>query len=496
MKQTPLTGIDDMAFHIPRLYLPIEILARHRNLDCGKLKDGLGLEAMSLTDVHEDAATMAANAARKLIEKNKLSPQEIGRIYVGSESLVDGAKPLASYVLAMLSDYFNPEYGPHAFLHTDVVDMTFACIGGVDALHNTLDWVRLGENRTAIVICTDNARYELGSTGEYTQGAGAVALLIRQKPRLLAIEEPVGVAAVSEHDFFKPLRRISRDKLPDGFAFPFLSDKEAYLDIHKIFPVFDGPYSNTCYANRLKQAYMHFSRLKARHKLSDWGRIVFHLPYAFHGKRMFPEIFLEEYIRNPELRKQLLEEDPSFPENKSLKTVAKTPLYQQFVREKIEKGQRASSLTGNLYTGSVFLSLMSLLESDLRDGTPLENMRVGFCTYGSGSKSKVFEGVVQKEWKPIVDKFGLFDALLQRTPIDFDVYEALHSGSITESILPPEDEFYLKSVATAEPLYGVRTYAFAAPKAGATKGRAQMTESGKAANSDCGITRQSVTRHH
>jgi hydroxymethylglutaryl-CoA synthase len=70
-----------------------------------------------------------------------------------------------------------------------VVDLTFACIGAVDALQNSLDWVRMGEDRMAIVIGSDVAKYELASTGEYTQGAGAIALLVKENPRLLAFDE-------------------------------------------------------------------------------------------------------------------------------------------------------------------------------------------------------------------------------------------------------------------------------------------------------------------
>ncbi|MFT4644948.1 MAG: hydroxymethylglutaryl-CoA synthase, partial [Planctomycetota bacterium] len=128
-----MIGIDDMAFYVPNIYLSIKELAEARNIEYAKLNKGLGLTTMSLADVHEDAASMAANAVLKLIKKNNLKPQDIGRIYVGSESATDGAKPIASYVVSMLADYFKEEFGENSFIHTDVVDMTFACIAGIDA---------------------------------------------------------------------------------------------------------------------------------------------------------------------------------------------------------------------------------------------------------------------------------------------------------------------------------------------------------------------------
>ena len=469
-----MPGIDDMAFHVPKIYLPIEELADKRAIAYAKLNKGLGLEAMSLADVHEDASTMAANAVKSLIEKNELNPTEIGRIYVGSESAFDGAKPIASYVLSMLTDHFEKQYGENAFLNTDVVDMTFACIAGVDALHNTLDWVAADTTRMGIVVCTDNAKYELESTGEYTQGAGAVAMLVKDKPRLIEIDNPIGVATVGVHDFFKPVRRVSKQTLVDnlagkglnGVASGFsvdnvIASNEKFVDIHKIFPVFDGQYSNECYSQRMQQAYTNFCDKKPSHHLDNWDRVVFHLPYAFHGKRVFSDVFYEAYKNSPELKAQLLELAPDFEQNPNTKLIAKTPMYQQYVTEKIEKAQRASSLIGNLYTGSIFMALMSMLESEVEDGMELENKTVGFCSYGSGSKSKVFEGKVQPEWKSVVEEFNLFLKLSERQAISFELYEKLHNEQFTESVLPPENEFYLKAISTDSYLYGKRTYAYA-----------------------------------
>ncbi len=111
-RQSPavLAGIDDMSLYVPRTYLPMEALAEARGYELSKLRDGLGLQAMSFPDVHEDAATMAANAVLDLMEKNKLDPRQIGRIYLGTESALDGSKPMATYVLGMLTDYYAREY--------------------------------------------------------------------------------------------------------------------------------------------------------------------------------------------------------------------------------------------------------------------------------------------------------------------------------------------------------------------------------------------------
>ena len=305
--------------------------AEFRGADYGKLSKGLGLEAMAIPDVHEDTATMGANAVSRLIDRNSLDPSSIGRIYLGTESALDGAKPTATYIMDMLEQRYSEKFGENSFRNCDVVDMTFACIGAVDAMHNTLDWVARGgqeRNRIGIVVFADNAKYDLGSSGEYTQGAGGGAILIRHNPRLLAIPDIWGVSTMPVHDFFKPRREIETRtvvenvlELAEESGARFTSNlaekilkllprskkknqtifENEKIMIHKDTPVFDGQFSNRCYSESVKQAFIDFRRKaieEGRYNPEDdeiltnqWSRIIVHLPYAFQGKRMFPDVF-------------------------------------------------------------------------------------------------------------------------------------------------------------------------------------------------------------
>ena len=56
--------------------------------------------------------------------------------------------------------------------------------------------------RKALVVCTDVARYALSSAGEPTQGAGAVAMIISENPRLVALEP--GVSGSFARDVVAP----------------------------------------------------------------------------------------------------------------------------------------------------------------------------------------------------------------------------------------------------------------------------------------------------
>ena len=127
-------GIEAASYFAPSLYLEIKDLAEKRGIDPAKLEKGLGLHKMAFPDVQEDAATFAAEALLKLIQDYDLNPKDISRIYLGTESALDAAKPTASYAMQMVEKVLEPNFGERVFKHCDVVDLTFACIGAVDAL--------------------------------------------------------------------------------------------------------------------------------------------------------------------------------------------------------------------------------------------------------------------------------------------------------------------------------------------------------------------------
>ena len=445
------TGIDAIAFDIAKLHLPIKTLAEVRNIEPEKLEKGLGLIKMTLPDVHQDAVVFAANALTRLIEDNHLNPAEIARIYVGTESGIDNSKPIGSFLVALM----DQKFGHNTFLHVDTVDFTFACIGAVDALHNCIDFVRLNPNQKAIVIATDIAKYDLESTGEYTQGAGAVAMLVSANPRILAFDNHWAVSTKGVFDFFKPYRTLAKkDILNIDANEPWFGNLEAHIEIHKDQPVFDGQYSNTVYTDRTREAYHTFKKLTHTNTslYNTWESIVMHLPYAFQGRRMFAELFALD-AETPLLTGT--EEDYQT----RLRDISKGDDYKVFVTHKLQPAEAASSLIGNLYTGSVFMGLLSTLVVKAADGVDLSGKKIGFLAYGSGSKSKVFEGTVQPGWQEAAQNTRLFETLAQSTEIDFDTYSKLHKKEQGYSVKAPVNEWVLDAIEADLPnLVGARYY--------------------------------------
>lgn len=446
-------GIDAIQFDVPKIYLPISTLAANRNIETDKLTKGLGLQKMSFLDVHQDVITLGANALVKLIEQEKINLSEIAKIYVGTESGIDNSKPIASYLHQLIED----KYGANSLQNCDIVDLTFACIGAVDALQNCVDFVRLHPTKKAIVIATDNAKYELNSTGEYTQGAGAITLLITSNPKIIAFSKDTGIATEGVFDFFKPKQTIQKSLITGNKNNEnWFGILESEITIVKDQPVFDGQYSNTCYINRITDAYKHYKKESQQNEIifNNWELILMHLPFCFQGRRTFIEIFAKENT-------VLLENQEGETNKEKLKALSKSEEYTSLIKNKIYPSEIASGEVGNIYTGSIFLGFLSALYYSAKNNCSLDHKKVGFVAYGSGSKSKVFEGKIQPDWKSNILKTTLFENLEQRTPIDFTTYEKLHKKELKVSVVAPKNEFKIEHIEMENTvLKGARYYSF------------------------------------
>ena len=447
------TGIDAISFDVAKIHLPINTLAKARNIEPEKLEKGLGLIKMTLPDTHQDTVVFGANALTKLISENNINLNEIARIYVGTESAIDSSKPISSFLIALMEQKF----GENTLSGCDVVDFTFACIGGVDAMQNCIDFVTLNPTKKAIVVTTDFAKYDLNSTGEYTQGAGALAMLITSNPRIIAFENNWATSTKGVFDFFKPYRTLSKTSITGKATNePWFENLESEVEIHKDQPVFDGQYSNQCYMDRTRDAYFSFKKLKNTNETvyDSWKSIVMHLPYAFQGRRMLSEIYALD-ASNTIISGN---EDASEYQNK-LKEISKSEAYKEFVNEKLMPAEIASSLIGNLYTGSIFMGLLSTLVHFYDTEKEISDSKFGFLAYGSGSKSKVFEGTIQQDWKLAIANVNLFETLEKSFEIDFETYNKLHKKEQKISIRTPKNEWILDRIENEIPnLIGARYY--------------------------------------
>jgi len=459
-------GIDDIAIYIPRLYLDASDFAKARGLDPEKLERGLGIGQMAIVDTNQDPACLAANACLRVMQKNKLTPDEIGRLYVATESAFDESKAMNSYVIGMLEQV----YGKDTFGHCGGIECKFACVSGSYALYDNTNWIRAGEaeDKYALVVVSDIAKYDLGSSGEVTQGAGAVAMLLNDNPRLLSFDPKVTSTSIkNEYDFYRPFGKET--------------------------PIVHGQYSNLLYLIQVKNALIDYKRKVKKTgliKLKDGETILdhvdylnMHLPYSNMGKKalaylvrhewrdlprwkkIIEEIGMEEPIpKDPRGTIESVLEDSEFMANdhQFTKLFTSTEMYAELYESKLASSLIASKMIGNLYTASLYLGFRSSLEFEYQKGIDLDGKRVGFCSYGSGASAMIFSGVIQPEYEQIVKDMNLEAELGPRTKLSLDEYEELHENKRTyeENIRSANKEFVIVDVKTSAESKGERHYAF------------------------------------
>ena len=188
---------------------------------------------------------MSAEAVFRLLKQLDIPPSAVGMLVLATESSLDNAVG-ASTLKGLVDRKLKQEGLPSLDNNCETYELKQACLAGVYGLKQALRWAMLAPaDRFAIVVSADIAEYELGSSGEPTQGAGAVAMLVGQQPTLLEIDPRFSGSASAdrETDFRKPLSHQSEGRKRGTRR----SD----------FPVFDGPYSTKCYLETVCNAFAH-----------------------------------------------------------------------------------------------------------------------------------------------------------------------------------------------------------------------------------------------
>ena len=459
-------GIDDISIYIPKLFLDATDFAHARGVDPKKLVKGLGVSKMAIVDANQDPACLAANACLRLMKKNKLSPDDVGRLYIATESSLDESKAMNSYVIGMLEQV----YGEGSFEHCGGIECKFACVSGSYALYDNINWIRAGEadDKSAVVIVSDIAKYDLGSTGEYTQGAGAVAMLLNDNPRLLEFDPKVTATSIrNEYDFYRPFGKET--------------------------PIVHGQYSNLLYLIQVRNALDQYKKkavstglIKLEEGKSVLDYIDFlnmHLPYSNMGKKALAYLLRHEWRSLPRWNKiteqigmkepvpknpigtiesvlsdkEFMEKDHEFT-----KKLTQTDEFQEVYDTKLASSLIASKMIGNLYTASLYLGFRSCLEFEFQKGVDLEGKRFGFASYGSGSSAMIFSGVIQPAYKEIVKDMNLESEMGQRVKLSLDDYEQIHENkrSFNDALLNSKQEFVIIDIENKPESRGERTYAY------------------------------------
>jgi len=218
-------GVLAMEVYFPRRCVSEADLEVFDGVSKGKYTIGLGQEYMAWPDDREDINSFALNAVSGLLEKFNIDPKSIGRIDVGTETIIDKSKSVKTTLMDLFAESGN--------FDIEGIDSKNACYGGTAALFNAINWIESNswDGRNAIVVSGDIAVYAEGAARP-AGGAGACAILIG--PNAPVVFDPIhGTYMANTYDFYKP--QLSSE-----------------------YPEVDGPVSVVTYVAALDAAYTTF----------------------------------------------------------------------------------------------------------------------------------------------------------------------------------------------------------------------------------------------
>ncbi|THH27130.1 hypothetical protein EUX98_g7052 [Antrodiella citrinella] len=411
-------GILAMEMYFPRRCISEEELEVFDNVPKGKYTIGLGQRFMACCDDREDINSFALTGTRilsnnrvlctyrppavaNLLEKYDIDPLSIGRIDVGTETIIDKSKATKTVLMELFAEAGN----------TDIegVDSKNACYGSTAALFNSINWIESSswDGRNAIVVGGDIAIYAEGS-GRPTGGAGAFAMLIG--PNAPLVFEPIhGTHMAHTYDFYKP-------KL----------DSE--------YPEVDGPLSITAYTSAIDASYTAFrgKHAKARKaaasrsgatdsepafSLEDVDYPVFHSPYGKMVQKAHARLIWNDFMSNSTAPKyaNIPSSEAVLAQEYSASLTDKT-LERNFIafskslfESAVEVSMKCARRCGNMYTASLYGGLASLIAS-VEPGE-LKGKRISMFAFGSGLASSFYTIKVKGDTTKIKEKMDLINRL-------------------------------------------------------------------------------------
>lgn len=399
--------------------------------------------------------TMAATAVMRLIDQYDVDPRRVKFLGLGTESSSDNSAG-AIIVKGMLDRALEASGRPPLSRSCEVPEFKHACLGGVYGMKGAIRHLALdGAGGQAIVVCADIAEYARGTSGEPTQGAGAVAMLLEENPTL-AIVDLIGSGSASDYrimDFRKPMVRF-KEQNANG--------------THHVqdFPVFNGKYSTTCYVDETVHALddMYEKRkLNPADYLRSLNTVFMHRPYRRMPETGWAISWLFALGRGSDDDRKLLasycdtagisfdalyaemtaqtsvshlgsaerHQDEAYPLTVALQRVFRgSPDYQAAVLDKLELGSEAMLDLGNLYTAALPAWMAAGFEQALSTGELKAGEELLTLGYGSGDAAEVIPFFVVDGWEDAARKIQFEKSLSPAVDLSRDQYETLHDGGV------------------------------------------------------------------
>ncbi len=346
----PRVGISDITVVIPKNYINVREIADARGMSAGYAEKGLKVRQARIP-YSETIKDLAARAIQKIKGYEKVE-----RFYLATESDPDLSKPVAITII-------NGILG----LTTVPIQNKIACLAGLQAMRMAFEYSRV-HGKQCIVIIVDRSIYRsINPEAEVTIGCAAIAILIETNPKLMAFDnQKVGEFAKDIDDFKVPIKTAP-------------------------FPLIDGELSKTAFLWCIKQALQDWKSKNPTYGsiIEKMAYIIFHCPFPkisewaaatfWHYECGEEDISLDDCIKDITLYpkyKEVMDKIRKFSEE-----------FKEWYKKRIEPGLKYNNMIGNCYPGSLFISLIAVLEQ-IQEGE-----EIGIMGYGSGAASIAIRGI-------------------------------------------------------------------------------------------------------
>lgn len=406
-------------------------LEKFDGVGAGKYTIGFGQTKMSFCDDREgrsstllsefkwltrsDIYSLALTTLSSLLKKYSIDVNSIGRLEVGTETILDKSKSVKSVLMQLFEKAGNT--------NVEGVDTVNACYGGTNAIFNSINWIESSawDGRDAIVVAGDIALYKKGNARP-TGGVGCVALLIGPDAPLVFEPGLRSTYITHAYDFYKP-------------------------DLTSEYPVVDGHYSIKCYTVAVDHCYRGYNEREAKqqskaingttngvgeHKelespLDRFDHICFHAPTCKLVSKSYARLLYNDFLADPSnpLFASVPQELRDLDHNASLsdKNIEKTfvALTKKKFAARVQPTIMVPTECGNMYCASVYSSLVSLLANV--DSEALQGKRIGIFSYGSGLASSFFSLKVKGSTKEMAEKLDVHKRLEARKVVPPQTYD-------------------------------------------------------------------------
>jgi len=386
------TGIEALNVFAGTACLDVAELARHRQLDTARFENLL-MKRKAVALPYEDPVTFGVNAAKPIVESMPESERDrIEMLITCTESGIDFGKSISTYIHHYLGLSRNCR----------LFELKQACYSGTAGLQTASNFIlsQASPGAKALVVATDISRFLVAEGGtaltqdwsfaEPSGGAGAVAMLVSEQPRVFQLD--VGASGYYGYEVMDTCR-----PLPDSEAGDADLSLLSYLD---------------CCENSFLEYQKRVSGASYR---DSFQYLAFHTPFGGMVKGAHRTM----------MRKMLRASPPDIEAD---------------YRNRVLPGMEYCQQVGNIMGATIFLSLASVVDHAASQAP----FRIGCFSYGSGCCSEFYSGIVPAGARASQQRFAIASQLAGRYPLSMPEYESILTGSGavkfgTRNALPDKD---------------------------------------------------------